>query len=604
MSTLRRIFSPGRVLGWIVLAFVVLLYVVPIVMLAVGAFRDAAPGQPGSWTIDGIIDAFGDPRTWRSLANSLWLALGMGVIGTGIAAAMAAIATSGLRIARIVTPIMVVALAMPPLFFALSWDILGTPRIGIINTFLNGIFGWSGLEVGGGWGTAVIAGIKVSTLAYFLLLTPFRAMDHAQEEAAAVTGAGRVRIVFTVTLPALLPALLGAFSIAFIVGITAFDIPLIIGLPDGFSVFSTQIYGALNETSPPNYATASALAMVLIAIVILLVVLRWLILDRRSFTTVGGKANNVTPPMSPLMRALSCIAVVVFALIALILPAAQMVLSSLQPVFGAGTLSLANYQRIARDPQIVSALGNTAMVAIVGGALAVLIAFVLALIGRYGAKPMRRMLDLATWLPWAANGILLGLGLVWTFIAIEPLRPLFGTIWIVLIGLVVATTPLASRTIDGSLAQIGRELEESGRVFGGNVVTVALSIVMRLMLPAIFSAWFICAINIIGNLEVPILLSLPTNRVLAVSIYQYWGNGQGTTAAAIFCLVIGVGILVAAAAALVSWVIGKVLQGRRRHSALVELERLRDAGHTTENDAVGTPPATTLVDAGVDGQGR
>jgi len=569
---MRSPFNVGRVLGWFVLAIVILVYVVPILMLVIGAFRDAAPGQPGSWTLDGFVDAFADPRTWSSLGNSLWLALMMGVISTVIGAVMASIAASGSRVGSAVTPIMVVALAVPPLFFALSWDVLSTPRLGLVNGALQALTGFHGLELDGAWLTAIVGGLKVSTLVYFLLLAPFLAMDRRQEEAALVTGAGRLRVALTVTLPALLPALMSGFSIAFIIGVTAFDIPLILGLPDGFSVFSTQIYAALNETSPPNYATASALAMVLIVIVIALVALRWIVLDRRSFTTVGGKGAAYVPEQTRAGRWAAAVTVVVFALVVLVLPAAQMVVSSLQPVFGAGALSLANYTRVLQDPQIRGALGNTVLVATVGGALAVGIAFLLALIGRYGSTAMRRMLDLATWLPWAANGVLLGLGLVWTFITIVPLRGMFGTIWIVLIGLVVATTPLASRTIDGALAQIGRELEESGRVFGAGVTRVAVGIVLRLMMPAVLAAWFITGIHIVGNLEVPILLSLPTNRVLAISIYQYWGNGQGTTAAAAFCLVIGVGILIALIGSALMWLAGRALTARRRLVATHDLD--------------------------------
>jgi len=572
MNRVAAYLTPGRLLGWLVLLAVVLLYFVPVLMLVIGAFRDAPPGTPGAWTIDGVVTAFSDPLTWQALGNSLWLALMMAILSTVVAAIMATIAASRSPIARLVTPVMVVALAMPPLFFALSWDLLGTPGLGLVNGWLSHLTGWSGISVSGAWGTAFVGGIKVSTLVFFMLLTPFRAMDRRQEEAAAVAGAGRLRVALTVRIPALLPALLGSFMIAFIIGLTAFDIPLIVGRPDGFYVFSTQIYAALNDTSPPNYAVASALAMVLIAIVLILVALRWLLLDRRSFTTLGGKASDFAPEPTRAAAIGGGVFFGLFTLLVLVLPAAQMVLASFQPAFGAGTLSMANYNRVLRDPSIQSALGNTALVAILGGALAVAIAFLLALVGRYGATAMRRTLDLATWLPWAANGVLLGLGLVWTFITISPLRDLFGTVWIVLIGLVVATTPLASRTIDGALVQIGRELEESGRVFGAGATRVALGVVMRLMMPAMLAAWFITAIHIVGNLEVPILLSLPTNRVMAVSVYQYWGSGQGTSAAALFCLVIGAGILIGAVVALVLFVVGRFLRVRRRRSPASRIE--------------------------------
>ena len=534
-----------RLVGWAVLLTVTLLYFVPIFMLIIGAFRDAPPGSPGEFTLAGVAEAFGNPATWSSLGNSLWLALMVGIISTGTAAIMAAIAASRARVARFVVPIMAISLAMPPLFFALSWDLLGSPRLGLINGPLWSSFGAEGIVIGGAWGTAVLLGLKVSTLVFFIVLGPFLSMDRRQEEAAIVAGAGPIRTALTVTLPVLAPALLGGFSIGFIIGVTAFDMPLILGRPDGFTVFSTRIYSALTDSSPPDYAHASALGLMLILIVLALVTARWFVLDRRSFTTVGGKKSGFAPPPTKAASLLGVIAVVAFSTLVLVLPAAQMVLASFQPAFGAGDLSLVNYQRVLNDPQLRTSLWNTAFVGVVGGALAVGVAFLLALAGRYGAAGMRRILELATWLPWATNGVLLGLGLVWTFIVLTPLRGMFGTIWIVLIGLVIAVTPLAGRAVDGALAQIGRELEEAGRVSGGGVVRVAFGIVLRLIAPAALGAWFISAINIVGNLDVPILLSLPTNRVMSVTVYNYWGSGQGTTAAALFCLVIAVGGIVA-----------------------------------------------------------
>lgn len=585
----RPLATLTRLLGWGVLLIVTLFYFVPILMLIIGAFRDAPPGQPGNFSLAGVEEAFSNPATWQSLGNSLWLAVMVGIISTGIAAIMAAIAASRAWVARFVVPIMAVSLALPPLFFGLSWDLLGSPRLGLINGLLWSWFGVDGVTIGGAWGTAILVGLKVSTLVFFIVLGPFISMDRRQEEAAVVAGAGPIRTALTVTLPALAPALLGGFSIGFIIGVTAFDMPLILGRPDGFTVFSTQIYSALTDSSPPDYAHASSLGLMLIVIVLALVALRWVLLDKRSFATVGGKKTSFAPEPTKTVSVISAVAVAAYTILVLVLPAAQMVLASLQPAFGAGNLSLVNYERVLEDPQLRTSLWNTAFVGIFGGALAVGVAFLLALVGRYGATGMRRILDLATWLPWATNGVLLGLGLVWTFIVLTPLRGMFGTIWIVLIGLVIAVTPLAGRTVDGALAQIGRELEEAGRVSGGGVVRVAFGIVLRLIAPAALGAWFISAINIVGNLDVPILLSLPTNRVMSVSVYNYWGSGQGTTAAALFCLVIGAGGIVALVGYLAIKIASRVISALRTARVARELPPPSRPRHpaqaTPENDS-------------------
>lgn len=561
----------GRAVPWLVLVLVFVLFGMPIIMLFWGAFRDAAPGMPGGWSIEGFVQAFNDPYTWPAYLNSLMLGVTMGGLGTLLAAILAYIsARSKTFFARMLTPLMVVSLIIPPLFFALSWDLIGTPRVGIVNETIQSI-GLPPFELAGAAGTIFVGGLKVAPLIYFILLGPFRAMDHRLEEASRIAGDSWLGTFVRVTLPTLAPALLGGFIIAFIIGLTAFDIPLIIGLPEGFNVFSTQIYGFLNITSPPNYASAGALAIVLIFSVIVVVVLRWWLLDRRSFATVGGKSGGALAEEGRGMKIAAAIACIAMALLTLILPVLQMVIASFQGSFGSYVnFNTANYERILKDPFVGDMLLNTFIVAVFGGLIAMIIAFALALIGRYGNVFMRRALDLLTWLPWAANGVLLGLGLVWLFLTVPFLRGAFGTVWILLVGLVVAATPLASRTVEAALAQINTELEEAGKLAGASTLRVSFDIVLRLMTPAFLSGWFISAIHIIGNLEVPILVSMPSNQTLAVSVYRLYANGQTTQAAALFCLV----LLIVVGGGAVIWLLLTLLRkilGRSRRPTAVAL---------------------------------
>ncbi|MGW5383398.1 ABC transporter permease [Nocardia sp. NPDC003963] len=518
------------------------MYVLPLVMVIYAAFRTAAPGMPGSFTLDGFTTAFSDPRTYGTLGSSLWLAVTTGFGATALAVVFAWIVSrTNAALRRTVTPLMVVVLATPPLFFSLSWNLLGTPEFGLLNQLLGAV----GLpddivHVAGGWGTWFVLSLKICSLGYFILLGPFLAMDRRLEEASLISGASRIRTFLSVNIPVLAPAVLGVFIIMFIIGLIAFEIPLIIGRPAGFSVLSTQIYGFVTNETPPNYAAASSLALLFIAAVVVLVSIKWRLLDRRQFTTVSGKGAKPEPWDIGRGTWLCNAVIVAYALLAFVLPVAQIVLGSLQPLFGVNRFSLNNYRMLLADPGVVPAIANTAVLAIVGGLLAVVISLLLGMVGRHSGVRMRRSLELATWLPWAAHGIILGLGLVWAFLTVPFLRGLFGTVWIVLIGLIIASTPVAGRAVDAALAQVGTELEESARVSGASPLRAATGIVVRLILPACAAAWLITGIQIAGNLEVPILLSLPTNETVAVMVFQLNTQGQSTQAAALFCLILGV----------------------------------------------------------------
>ncbi|WP_238007060.1 iron ABC transporter permease [Dactylosporangium sp. AC04546] len=544
MSSLPRLRGTAGTAS--LLAFVGLLYVLPVIMIVYGAFRTAAPGLPGEWSMDGFLEAFSDARTYSTLGNSLWLAVATGIGATSLAVVFAWIVSrtnAGLR--RLVTPLMVVVLAMPPLFFSLSWNLLGTPKFGLINQLLGAIgLPDTLLSVGGRWGTWFVLCLKICGLGYFILIGPFLAMDRRLEEASLVAGGSRLATFVRINVPMMAPAVLGAFIINFIIGLIAFDVPLIIGKPSGFQVLATQIYAFVTNDTPPNYAAASALAMVFILAVVVLVAIKWRLLDRRQFTTLSGKGARPEPWDIGRWRWLCNSFVLAYAVLAVALPTVQIVLGSLQPLFGVQQgYSLDNYRALLADPTVAPALWNTAQLAFFGGLLAVAISLLLGIVGRHASVGLRRTLELATWLPWAAHGIILGLALVWAFLTVPFLKPLFGTVWIVLLGLVIASTPLASRTTDAALAQVGRELEESARVSGASALRTAVGIVTRLILPACLAAWVITAIQIAGNLEVPVLLSLPTNETVAVMVYQLNTRGETVQAAALFCLVLGAAAL-------------------------------------------------------------
>ncbi|MEU9746614.1 ABC transporter permease [Streptomyces niveus] len=535
-----RPFNRSRLGIAALLALVGILYVLPIAMTVYGAFRTAPPGLPGAFSLTGLIDAFSDSRTYSTLGNSLWLAVMAGSSATALAVAFAWIVSrTDTALRGFVTPLMAVVLATPPLFFSLAWNLLGTPEFGLLNEALGAAGLPDTLAVTGRWGVWFVLSLKLCSLGYFILIGPFLAMDRRLEEASLIAGAGRLKTFVRVNVPVTGPAVLSVFIIAFIIGLIVLDIPLIIGRPAGFQVFSTQIFDFANNDIPPNYAAASALAMIFIAVVVALVAIKWRLLDRRQFTTVSGKGAKPEPWDVGRWTWLCNTFIVVYALLAVVLPVTQIVLGSLQPVFGVNRFSADNYTALLDDPQVMPALINTAQYAVIGGALAVALPLLMAMVGRHGSLRLRRGLELATWLPWAVQGIILGLALVWTFLSVPFLRSLFGTVTIVLIGLVVASTPVAGRAMDAALAQIGRELEESARVSGASSLRTGVGIVARLILPSCLAAWLITAIQIVGNFEVPILLSRPANQPVAVLVYQLNAQGQVTQAAALFVLVLG-----------------------------------------------------------------
>lgn len=526
-----------------IVAVAAFLFALPLVMLGIGAFRNAPPGQDAEWSLDAFSRTFTNPEVYRTFGNSIVIAVVTAVLSTALALILVfLVARTTTPLRRIVTPVMVFVVALPPLFYAMSWGMLWNPRIGMINGL------WEGLTASGSplfdaysWeGMISVMVIKGTGFCFLLLVGPFRAIDRSLEEAAQMSGAGRIRTILGIDLAVLMPAITGVVILNLVIGLEAFEVPLFLGTPVGIDVFSTQIYAYITDRLPADYGGASALSIILVGIVCLMVYIQWRILGRRKFTTVTGKSYSTAPWNIGPWRWAGTAAIIIFVVVGVILPMVQLVVGSLQPFFGgSGPLSLINYIELFADQSSVDALQSTVLIAVVGGFAAMVVAFVTVYAITHNETWMRRVLDILTWLPFAVPGIVLALGLSWTYVSIPGLKQLYGTLFLVGLGLVVAVVPIATRSLQPALMQINRELEEASLVHGARPLRMIFDVVVPLIRPTFFAGWFVVAVVISGNLAIPILLSSSLNPTVPLLVYELQSQGDASQAAALLVVLLG-----------------------------------------------------------------
>jgi len=546
MSLARRLRREIRSNAWnvIMVVAVIALFIYPVVLLVLGSFRTTPPGTPGDWSPAPFVDAFTRPTTYAAFGNSIFYAVSKEIIVLILAIVLVLVATRTRHpAARFITPIAIMVFAMPTLFFALSWDMLGNAKIGLLNQW------FSAIPIVGDWipnidvetwpGIIGVTALKSTAIEYLLLLGPFSAMDRSLEEAAVVSGASRMKTVLTVNLPVMLPTI----SAVAIIGIGnvmgTLEVPLVLGLPANIQVFSSKIYNFINAEYPADYGQASSLSIVLIALVLALVLVQRIVLRGRSYQTVTGKTIRREPwRVSGFSSFLIYVIVIGYGVLALVLPLFELILSSFQPFFGSMTnLSLRNYEQLFKDAGVFEAIGNSLIVAVGGG----FVAMALAVAFSYGRSRRTRIggfISVATWVPYALPGIVLSLATLWAFVPIPGLQLLYGTIWIVTIALVINTVPLTSRVAENALEQISVSLEEAALVAGASRIRVIVGILVRLILPSFLIGWFVAIIMMIGNLDVPILMSGTENQTIAVKVFQFYAGGLRTRAAALFCILL------------------------------------------------------------------
>jgi iron(III) transport system permease protein len=542
------------------------LFVWPVAMLAYGTLRTAPPGQAGRWSTSGLTSALTSWDVWHSFINSLILSASTVIVSTALAIYLAWLVTrTRTPLRQVVTPVAVLIFAVPPMFYTLSWAMLGQQPGGLIDKALQGIFGATPVNVQSWYGLIIVSVLGATAAQYLLLLGPFQALNPALEEASLVCGASRLRSVLQIEIPSLAPSILGVAILGFVLGMGMLTTPLLLGEPAGIYVLPTEIYRLIEGETPSDYAGASTLSLLLVLVVLALVAIQSKLLGQRKFVTVTGKSSRRERIDIGAWKWLGTLVIVIFTLFALVLPLGQFVLGSFESYFGVYShFTTGNYSMVFQQPGTSQAFTTTIMVAVVSGFVATLLGVLITLVTQRSTSRLRRLPDICVWLLWAVPGITLSLGIIWAYLSVPGLKSLYGTQWIVLLALIVGTTPIASRAVGGSIAQIGRELEEAARTSGAGALRATAGILVRLIAPSFAVSWLLSGIVASGNLDIPILLASANNQTVPLLAYNLYNNGSLSQAAATFCVFIGIIAAVLAIVAVARLALGLRLRLRQR----------------------------------------
>src|SRR5439155_19606259 len=116
------------------------------------------------------------------------------------------------------------------------------------------------------------------------------------------------------------------------------------------------------------------------------------------------------------------------------------------------------------DAQFLRSLHTTLVLAVSTALVAIVVHSLIAYIIVRTRYVGRRLLDFVSWLPLTVPGIILGLAVLWLFLVVGILRPLYGTTAVLVIAGVIAGMPLGVQIIKGGVMQLGGELEEASRI--------------------------------------------------------------------------------------------------------------------------------------------
>ena len=439
-----------------------------------------------------------------------------------------------------------VPLVIPAILFTVSWIFLASPKIGIINSALDGVFGTDAVfvDIYSLGGMVFVDGMHQSPLAFLLMTAAFRAMDPALEESALMSGATVAEVVWRVTLRLASPAALAAFLILFVRAVESFEVPALLGLPVGIEVYTSSIYQAIQKY-PSEVGLASAYGVTLLLIASLCIYAQSRVAaDASRFSTVTGRGFRPRRMRIGGWRYVTAAVFVAYLLVVVVLPFLVLVWCSLQKFYSApslaavGNLTFDAYRAVLSYPDIATVVRNTAVLALGTAAIVMLMTSVLAWIVVRTRWPGRGFLDTLVSLPLVFPGIVLGLAVMITYLRIDI--GIYGTLWIMLVAYVTRFMPYGMRYATTSMLALHKELEDSAAMSGASWRMTFQRIILPLLKPGLIAGFIYIVIVSVRELSGSILLYSPGSEVVSIMIWEYWQNGQYVELSALGVMLIAV----------------------------------------------------------------
>ena len=522
------------------------LALVPVGTMIFASLRSAfLSGGVAHWTVSNFPSTYTSTGFGRVVTNSFVYAGASSVAAIVLGFALAWLVSrtntpaKGLAYAAALFP-----LILPGILGTMAWTLLLSPRGGVLNLAFQTIhlptFNIYSLP-----GMIFVETMHLAPLAFLMGVAAFATLDNSLEEAALSCGAPAWRIFRSITLPLIRPALATALMLMFILAISTFEVPQLIGVPGHDYVFASEIYAAANQF-PPSYASIGVIGVSILAIAAVGLFLSQRVVRRSRTQTIRGKAFQARASNIGRWRWLGLALFVLVAVVTMVLPFLMLVWSSLvdgyqtPSIHALHHLTLTNFSSVLSTPALVSSIRNSFITAIVAAAVVTLISVGIAYLTIKTKIKGRGVLDLLSMVPIAVPGIIVGVGILFWYLVIPVPLHLYGTLAILVIAFVTIGLPYGVRYMTAGINQIHDELEEAAATSGASWRQAFFRIYLPLLKPSLLASFVYVLMLAFREVSGVILLYTNGNQVLSVALYNLWITGDS------YPLVAALGIIMTA----------------------------------------------------------
>ena len=522
-----------KLAGYGVAAIAAVLVLYPVFYLLQAAFDvgDPQTRPPTAYGFDNFGNLFQYPQI---LLNTLTVSFAATAMALVIGFLMAWIlARTNVPGRRAFEQLMAVPYYLTPLLGALAWSMLGAPESGFINQVWRALGGSEHIiDINTPYGIAWVMALFEGSVAFVMIAAVMKSMDPALEEASQVMGASRLRTMLRVTLPLVIPGVLGAAIFVFAEMLGSFAVALVLGLPNRYYVITTAIY-QLVQQYPPRIQVAAAMGVALFAVMFMMLFIYRRIVSAGSYVTITGKAFRPRVADVGRLRYVLFGVCVLYLLAAVALPIATLLYASVQKIAvafpAADNFTLNNFRAAMSMNAVRSALGNSLLLGFATANIGVVLMGLLAWLIYRSRLPGSGLIEYIVMFPQAVPRLVFAFGMMWAWL-VFPI-PIYGTLWLLLIAYLTVFLPLGVRTIAGVMLQIDKSLEECAQMCGASWTFRTRTVTIPLLWPGLIAAWVLLFIASVRELGASILLMGPNSKVITPSIVESWfGTASELTA--------------------------------------------------------------------------
>src|SRR5215210_5828228 len=549
----RRSLVPASVLQWLTWGLVVTLVLGPFLPLAYASVRDRPLYETGGhFTLTPYRELFGERAFWHAWWNTLQFAVLTTAMAVALGAAVAILcARTDLPGRRAFSRLVLLPLLLPSLGMVLGW-IAVWGEGGYVTSFFHQRLHIGTPAIDTIPGMSLVEATRLMPIAFLTCQAALVRADSSLEDAARSAGASPLRVLRSITIPMLRPALLNSATLIFTLSIAVLGLPLLLGVPNNIQFVSSYLYTVWTNASSPDPGSVSAGAIMLLGAATLLLLIRNRLLGAEArFVSVGGKASRTALLSLGRWRWALAAAITFYLLFTTLLPVLGLALMSfvvfLTPLIAPWDLLTWSHWQMLDEGIFRNSIRNSLIIAVAGAVLATAFVTLATLVAHRSPFRLRRTLPFVMLHPRATPGIIIGIGFFWAYLLTGTLGDWFrNSIWGIMLAFCIRNLPLAYIVMYPTLARIGEELDRAGRAAGAGWWTTSRRIVLPLLRPAMFAAFILLFVELLNDYDPAVFLVKPGTEVMGATMLSQFIQGAVGPVAALAMVQVVVTVVVLA----------------------------------------------------------